>query len=491
MKDATVVMQGSLRDFPLIDILQVVGISRQHTMVELRNHSRRPYGAVWLKSGRVLAARCGEGEGRNAFGALFGPDADTFLVVRLPDPPQFPDPLGGLAMLLLEASNTNTEGSGDAEAAMVDLTLDDSVAAESAVPPAPPAAAMLNGKGHHHGEGSIEMAFDLEMPSTQDNPMGPQPVFKEETQPIPLSPADIAASRPEPQASAPVAHVQPPVMPARSGGDASIGPRVIAMCSPKGGVGKSTLTLNLAFSLAQRGLRVVLVDADVNGDQMSMLDARTKPLKGAYDLLDDAGLSPDTVGQALLPTSVNGLKLLPATGAELPQSALERKDRSASWNRLFAKIGADTDVILVDCPAGMLETTRDVLSSASHVVGVFQSEMVSGRSFEMFGKALAAIPEGRRPKVAGVVVNMFNGKSKASLEAFQRISADSGSGRLFDTTIPRHDAFQTASLQGAPLRFAEAEGANTVAFLFDMLADELVARAGLTAAPKASKKLLL
>ena len=427
MSGATVVMQGSLSEFRLFDILQVVGISRQHTLIELRHQQRVAQGAIWVKSGQVLQARCGEDEGRGAFFELFGPVADSFVVVRLDDPPRFEQPLGGLSMLLLEASEARSEDVV-APPAVTDQML------AAARPPPPPAPARA--------------------PVVALRPAAPPPPAR-------------------PRAAAPVA--QAPVT-SRAAAALSRG-RVLAVCSPKGGVGKTTLALNLAFALAERGLHTVLVDADPNGDQLSLLDARGRASVGAYELLDDDGGKLDG---ALRATAHERLRVLPASGAGLPPAALEADPRhAAGWQRLLARVAQRCDVALVDCPAGMLGTTREVLQGCTHALGVFQAEMVAGRSFDVFQRALQSLPQAGRLEVLGTAVNMFQGRSRASLEAFQRLASAGSEYRPFDTTLPRHDAFGAASLEGLPLRASQVEGARSLAFLFDMLASEVSVRLGL------------
>ncbi|MBF5041564.1 AAA family ATPase [Aggregicoccus sp. 17bor-14] len=419
MSGATVVMQGSLSEFRLFDILQVVGISRQHTLIELRLQHRTPQGAIWVKSGQVLNARCGADEGRGAFFELFGPVADSFVVVRLQDPPRFAEPLGGLSSLLLEASNAGED-------------------------PAPPSDVH-------------ESLLQLEAPPP----------------PVRAAPPPPARAAPPPRA-VPLRAVPPAV--SRTAASLARG-RVLAVCSPKGGVGKSTLALNLAFALAERGLHTVLVDADPNGGQLSLLDARGRAQRGAYDLLDGDTRALD---EALRPTAHERLKVLPASGPELPQAALQPEPRHVEgWRQLLGRVAQRCDVALVDCPAGMLGTTRDVLQGCTHALGVFQAEMVAGRSFDVFLQALRALPEPGQLEVLGTAVNMFQGRSRASLEAFQRLAAAGAGYRPFDTTLPRHDAFGAASLEGLPLRASQVDGARSLAFLFDMLASEVSARLGL------------
>lgn len=414
MASHTLVMRGSLAEFQLPDVLQVVGVSRQHTLIELRQSDGRRAGFIAMKAGHVLGCESQRSRGRDAFFELFEESPEIFHVFRLPDKSQYSDPLGPLSGLLFEAADR---------------------------------------------------------PRTEVSP----PPMPEPPPPLPPEPPKATAAAPAEvrQVTPPRVVRKRPVRSTRPGPSAR--PQrskvVVAVASPKGGVGKTTITLNLALSLAERGLRTAIVDADVNGDILSLIDARGRVELGALELLD----RPEDVASALRKTACPNLSILPACGASVPLSALDRRDFGDRWDRLIAAVEATTDVVMVDCPAGMFHTTGAVLRAATHVVGVFQAEMVSSRSFDRFMHGLDAVPIEVRPKLAGVVVNMFQGRADASLEAFHRICDDGERHRLFDTTIPRSDAFGEACVIGQPLRSAGATS-SPIAWLFDMLAEEVCHR---------------
>ncbi|MCB9573045.1 MAG: ParA family protein [Kofleriaceae bacterium] len=250
----------------------------------------------------------------------------------------------------------------------------------------------------------------------------------------------------------------------------------VALASPKGGVGKTTIALNLACSVAQRGLRTILIDADINGDLLSALASRERVERGVYDVLGTpAGL--DAVIRA---TSVPRLELVPAAGATLPAAATARRSMAAEWRALIEQARQRADLVLIDCPAGMFDVTADVLAACTHVVGVLQSDMIASRSASMLERGLAALAPEARPRLVGTVVNMFQGRSASSMEAFHRIALGDSGTLLFETTIPRSDAFTSASLVGLPVGLAGRGGAPApVAWLFDMLATEVCDRTGI------------
>jgi chromosome partitioning protein len=434
-------MKGLLSEFTLADVLQVVSLSRQFTAIEVQRRGGRRHGVIWTKSGLVIAAQRGPVQGVRAFRELLRTMSEMFVVWRLDDPPAFSAPLGRIPELLADALEEEQEPRAEGSRALP-------------LPPPPRA-----------GTGAIPAT--AEPPSTRttlpvthgasptriDSDLGER--FRDAT---PAPRLAVVANDTRPGETQPHGH---------SSG------LVVAVCSPKGGVGKTTIALNLSVSLAQRGLRTVLIDADVNGDQLSLLNARDRVTLGVHDLLE----RPEALDEALRDTAAPNLRLLPAGGADLDLAQLERRDRSEEWRSVLDAVRARADIALVDCPAGMLGVTHDVLGASSHAIGVFQSEMVARRSFAMFLRGIEAVPAAHRPQLLGVVVNMFQRRSGPSLEAFHGICEDADRHRLFETTIPRSESFAEASHAGQPLRYADGgEGLSPVAWLFDMLADEVWSR---------------
>lgn len=252
---------------------------------------------------------------------------------------------------------------------------------------------------------------------------------------------------------------------------------VVAIASPKGGVGKTTIALNLALSLARQGHRTVLVDGDPNGDVMSMIDARDRPRGGAYDVL--VGRVP--LAECLLRTALDELSILPAIGQELPDADIFMNDLRPAWSSLFEALRRQADIVIVDTAAGHFGTTHFQLRAATHVLGVLQAESVAHRSFEVFSRALGALPEGERPQVLGVVLNMLQTAEGGSVEVLRRACSELPPSWLFDVTVPRHPAFLHASSEGVPLGLVDERNPPAVAWLFDGLASEVAERLALHA----------
>lgn len=407
MMERSHVMMGSLSNFTLTDVLDVVGLSRQHTVVELRDSDGSNVASINLKGGHLVQSGADAFDPREALlRALQAPARCTFHVFRLEDVGSYQS-FGQLGDLL-------AGGLSDVATKPV-----------AAVAPSPGRVVAMPQKA------------------------------------VPALPH--AAPPPEPAAA------PPPVTPAPAKSGVSL-----AVASPKGGVGKTTIALNLAISFAHQGFRVILLDADVNGDLLSLINARGSADVGTYDLLkQSAPLEP-----ALRRTVVSGLRVLPAAGREMPDSAFMAVDRTPRWRELISEAATLADIVLVDCPAGMAHVTHEILHSVTHVLGVFQAETVASRSFEMFERGIAALAERARPQVAGVVVNMLR-EDTVSRRLYDTLVAGDTSQRVITTAIGRSDAFEDAAGSGVPIRLHNSDQSRRAAALFDSLAADVAVRVNL------------
>lgn len=411
------VMQGHLRDFDLASVLQVVGLGRQYTEVEVRlaNGMR---GTIFVKSGKVVRVEADELSGVDALAKLFGISQGDFYVFRSDTPPQLPEPVGSLQGLLMQ----------------------------------------------------IQERLD----AAEQRPKTVAPQVAASAPPLEAAPK----SSPRPLKASGAPRVTGPV--------SGPGRAIIAVASPKGGCGKSTIALNLALSLARRGNSVVLVDADINSDVLSALDARGKAKVGALDVVTENL----PLEFALMPTALPELKIVPAVGEGLPDVDVLETDRTEQWRKLLYEVSRQAEVVIVDTPAGMFGITRQVMASCSHVIGVLQAEAIAERSFQRFQQALGQLGNGA-PAVLGVVLNMLQTRHAASLSVFQKACADAVGQWIFDTTIPRHPAFLDAAHDGRPLRALDDDAPPAVAFLFDNLASEVSERLGLAQVKRKAQALLL
>jgi chromosome partitioning protein len=242
----------------------------------------------------------------------------------------------------------------------------------------------------------------------------------------------------------------------------------IAVVSPKGGVGKTTIALNLANALAASRRRVVLIDGSVNGDILAALGAQHRPCAGVAEVL--AGRA--SLEESLLPTANPTLKLLAAFGPGVPVPEELDNIGADRWCDLITQAHARAEIVLIDTPAGLFGATRSILSAVSHVLGVLQAEPLSTRLSDRFSRVIESLPAPRRPALVGLVVNMLQADCDVSVEALREL-AQREKPSLFQSFLPRTTAFLAAAHHGQPVRF---DGEHAIAGLFDAIAAELSKR---------------
>jgi chromosome partitioning protein len=418
--DARVVTRGYLREIGATALLQALSLSRQYTAVLLFTENEEMAGRVTLKSGMVLEASIPGTDltGATAFRELVSRDLHSFRVERLPPLSVYPVPIGRLSAQLLAAQSPEVIA--------------------PAVAPSPPPEVV---------PGSGTMPIVREPLRQVDHAPAVAPVVEARV-------GNVARSK---WSEAP-----------RPGTRSTVAP-VLGIASPKGGCGKTTIALNLAVSLANSGLRVVLVDADPNGDVLSSIAGRERPRRGGiFDALERG----HDGSELELETVIERLRVVPATGGDATRRAPDIGEEG-SWPDVLRGIRDHADLVIVDLPAGMYGLASRVLDGCTHVLGVLQAETIPKRSFSMFQKGLDALP--RAPEVVGVVLNMFRRSHSASVSVLADAGVDFPSSWMFETTIPRNDAFLDAAEEGMPVALAGNSG-TFIGLLFDTLAKELIDR---------------
>lgn len=259
----------------------------------------------------------------------------------------------------------------------------------------------------------------------------------------------------------------------------------LVIASQNGGTGRTTLSVNLAYALASRGRRVVLIDADPLGGAGFSLSAKAASAQGVYDLAEDAEIDRRRVETLLLGTRLPEFKFLPAgLNAQRPQvlDSLERDPQLSDRFRAIFAAASDTslepDVVIVDTPPGVRGLAYPLMRAGTHLLLPQIAHPLGLRTLPTLLRALAQLRTGQgkeAPMIAGVVLTMVEPGLPVSMEV-QREFRELLPGYMFcDTQIPRDREFLQASQSGVPLALLHRHP-PAAALVFDQLAAELESR---------------
>ena len=250
--------------------------------------------------------------------------------------------------------------------------------------------------------------------------------------------------------------------------------RIIALCNQKGGVGKTTSTINLGASLAELGRRVLAVDFDPQGALSAGLGVPTHDVPTIYDLL--LGTVKDTAS-VIIPTSVAGLDVLPAnidlSAAEV--HLINEVARETILARVLSKVSDQYDVILIDCQPSLGLLTVNALTAAHGVLIPLECEFFALRGVALLVETIDKVRDRLNPAITldGILATMYDSRTLHSREVLDRV-VDAFGDSVLETVIGRTVKFPDASVSGVPITTFAPE--HNAAKAYRKLARELISR---------------
>ncbi len=228
--------------------------------------------------------------------------------------------------------------------------------------------------------------------------------------------------------------------------------RIAAVCNQKGGVGKTTTTINLGAALAEQGRRVLLVDFDPQGALSVGLGVQPHELDATvYNLLMQRGL---TAYDVIIKTRVEGMDLLPSnidlSGAEV--QLVHEVGREFVLGRVLQPVIADYDIILIDCQPSLGLLTVNALACADGVIVPLECEYFALRGVALLMETIDKVSARLSPKLAidGVLATMYDSRTLHTREVLAGVVEGFGE-RVFHTVISRTVRFPDATVAGEPI----------------------------------------
>ncbi len=250
--------------------------------------------------------------------------------------------------------------------------------------------------------------------------------------------------------------------------------RIITLCNQKGGVGKTTTTVNLGASLAEVGRRVLAIDFDPQGALSAGLGVQNHDVPTIYDLLLGSIKDP---AEAIVETNVPNLHVIPAnidlSAAEV--HLVNEVAREQILARVLRKVSDQYDVILIDCQPSLGLLTVNALTAAHGVLIPLECEYFALRGVALLVETIDKVRDRLNPAIEldGIVATMFDSRTLHAREVLDRV-VDAFGDRVLESVISRTVKFPDASVAASPITTFAPE--HPAAHAYRQLARELISR---------------
>ena len=249
---------------------------------------------------------------------------------------------------------------------------------------------------------------------------------------------------------------------------------VIALANQKGGVGKTTTSVNLGACLAETGQRVLLIDLDPQGNATSGLGVEKQNIKQSiYDVLINEVPLEDVIQK----TSHVGVDIAPTTIA-LSGAEVELTNLMARETRLkdsFGEIRQKYDFILIDCPPSLGLLTINAFTACDSILIPVQSEYYALEGLSQLIHTINLVQERLNPnlQIEGIVFTMYDVRTNLSNQVVENVK-ENLDAKIYETMIPRNIRLAEAPSYGLPINMYDSKSAGAESYR--KLAKEIINR---------------
>ena len=250
--------------------------------------------------------------------------------------------------------------------------------------------------------------------------------------------------------------------------------RIIAVANQKGGVGKTTTTINLSACLAEKNKKVLTIDIDPQGNTTSGLGVDKNSAENTvYELLLDECALEDCIHDSVM----DGLKVIPSninlSGAEIELISMDQKEYLLK--NILDTIKEDYDFILIDCPPSLNLLTINSMVAADTVLVPIQCEYYALEGLSQLMHTIDLISERLNPdlEIEGVVFTMYDARTNLSTQVVQTVKENLDK-KIYKTVIPRNVRLAEAPSYGMPINLYDSRSAGAEAYRY--LAEEVIER---------------
>ncbi len=258
--------------------------------------------------------------------------------------------------------------------------------------------------------------------------------------------------------------------------------KIISLVNQKGGVGKTTTSINLSAALGQLGKKVLLIDMDPQSNATTGLGFSATDFEGdIYEALTEQS----DIEKAILKTKFRNLSLLPSTlnlagiDVEFVKKMLENSEfrQNEQLKKILSKVKNEYDYIIIDCQPSLGIGTMNALVASDSVIIPVQCEFFALEGITQLLNSIIMVQSTMNPnlKIEGVLLTMLDGRTNIGLEVIEEIRKYF-KDKVFNTIIPRLVRLVEAPSHGMPINEYEPESRATLAYA--NLAKEVILRDG-------------